>query len=81
MNWEPKLLDLLLYIVLILVAIASFITFRTHRKRQLVHLQQKLDENREEFLNAVTSFHSILNSKYYISKAKYSEWHGSWNHL
>ena len=46
-----------------------------------MHLQQKLDENREEFLNAVTSFHSILNSKYYISKAKYSEWHGSWNHL
>jgi len=76
-----KLLDLLLYIVLILVAVALFIVFYADRKRQLTYLQRKLDENREAFLNAIISFRSILNSNYYISKAKYWEWHDRWNYL
>jgi hypothetical protein len=75
--------DLFLYVVLILVEIASFliIAFRTHRKRQSVRLQQKLNEKREEIVDAVTSFRSILNSEHYITKAGYSDWYVSWNHL
>jgi len=74
-------LDLILYIALILVAVASFIIFHTHRKHQLAHLKQKLNEKREEILHAVALIRSLLNSGYYISKAEYSDWHASWNYL
>lgn len=76
-------MDLFLYIVLILAAIALFliVIFRIHRKRQLARLQQKLDEKREEISGAVTSFRSILDSEYYISKAECSDWHAAWNYL
>jgi len=67
--------------VLILVAAASFIIFCTHRKHQLAHLQQKLNEKREEILHAVALFRSLLNSEYYISKAEYSDWYTRWNYL
>jgi len=52
-----------------------------HRRRQLWRLQQKLDEKGEDILNAVKSFRSVLNSELYISKAEYSDWYASWNHL
>lgn len=76
-------MNLFLYTVLALVAIASFlfILFYTHRKRQLVRLQQHVDEKREDIFGAVTSFRSIQNSEHYISKAEYSDWYSSWSRL
>lgn len=76
-------MDLFLYIVWVLVALSLFliVVFGIYRKRQRVHLQQKLDEKRKEILDAVAAFRSILTSEYYISKAEYSDWNSSWNYL
>ncbi|TET81593.1 MAG: helicase IV, partial [Candidatus Heimdallarchaeota archaeon] len=60
---------------------AIFIIFLAHRNHQLKNLRKEILEKREELLNAATSFRSILNSEYYISKAEYSKWHTSYNQL
>jgi len=68
-------------VILILVAATSFVIFQIHRKHQSEQLKQKLNEKREEISRAVTSFRSLINSKFYISKGEYSNWCAGWDYL
>jgi len=71
-----------LSIIFIISAAAGFLlVFWRDRKRRSEQLIQQLDEKREEILQAITSFRSIITSELYISKAEYAEWIADWNHL
>jgi len=72
----------ILSIAFIISATASFLLiFWGYQKRRSEQLIQQVDEKREEIVQAITSFRSIITSESYISKAEYAEWNAGWNHL
>jgi len=72
----------ILSITFIVSAAAGFLlVFWGYRKRRSEQLTQRVDEKREEIVQAITSFRSIITSESYISKAEYDEWIADWNHL
>ena len=71
-----------LSIVFIISAATGFLlAFWRYRKRSSEQFIQQADGKREELLQAITSFRSIIASESYISKAEYDGWVADWNHL
>jgi len=66
---------------IISVAASFLIVFWGYQRRLSEKLRQQVDEKREEIVQAVFSFRSLIMSESYISKAEYGKWSVNWVHL
>ncbi len=74
-------MNFLPYFAILILAISSLIFFIIIRRNRVKKLRIELDAKREDVLNAINSFRSILSSKTYISKSKYLDWLDQWSYL